>query len=217
MGHDPVGIDALVAASGLTAEAVSSMLLVLELRGYVSTFPGGRYSRIDARKPGVKPPNPHPAALFRNRIRTVAVNENVIDVLIYIYETYMDGDQPVPADHVLMQEELLEAGFKQGEIKKAFDWLDELAWTQGTLEYTADAAHGLDAHLHRGRDPEAGHGNPRHAAVPGAKRHARRLQPRDRDRARHGPGNRRADAPMTLSGSSCWCWSTSRARRPHSP
>lgn len=63
------------------------------------------------------------------------MNENVIDVLIYIYETYMDGDQPVPADHIMMQEELLEAGFKQDEIKKAFDWLDELAWSQGTLDY----------------------------------------------------------------------------------
>lgn len=68
------------------------------------------------------------------------MNENVIDVLIYIYETYMDGDQPVPADHVMMQEELLEAGFRQDEIRKAFDWLDELAWTQGTLEYTPDPA-----------------------------------------------------------------------------
>jgi len=68
------------------------------------------------------------------------VNENVIDILIYIYETYMDGDQPVPADQVMMQEELIEAGFQQGEIKKAFDWLDELAWTQGTLEYTPDPA-----------------------------------------------------------------------------
>lgn len=68
------------------------------------------------------------------------VNENVIDVLIYIYETYMDGEQPVPADHIMMQEELLEAGFQQGEIKKAFDWLDELAWTQGTLAYTPERA-----------------------------------------------------------------------------
>jgi Smg protein len=65
------------------------------------------------------------------------VNENVIDVLIYIYETYMDGDQPVPSDHIMMQEELLEAGFRQDEIKKAFDWLDDLAWSQGTLEYTS--------------------------------------------------------------------------------
>ena len=63
------------------------------------------------------------------------MNENVIDVLIYIYETYMDGDQPVPADHVVMQAELLEAGFQQQEIGKAFDWLDELASNQGTLAY----------------------------------------------------------------------------------
>ncbi|MEN8175062.1 MAG: DUF494 domain-containing protein [Pseudomonadota bacterium] len=66
------------------------------------------------------------------------MNESIIDVLIYIYETYMDGDQPVPSDHVMMQEELLEAGFQQGEIKKAFDWLDELAWSQGSLEYASD-------------------------------------------------------------------------------
>jgi Smg protein len=61
------------------------------------------------------------------------VNENVIDVLIYIYETYMDGDQPVPPDQIIMQEELLNVGFQEGEITKAFDWLDELAWRQGML------------------------------------------------------------------------------------
>jgi len=46
MGFDPTGIDDLVAASGLTAEAVSSMLLMLELQGLVTAFPGGRYSRV---------------------------------------------------------------------------------------------------------------------------------------------------------------------------
>jgi Smg protein len=61
------------------------------------------------------------------------VNENIIDVLIYIYETYMDGDQPVPPDQIIMQEELLNVGFQEGEITKAFDWLDELAWRQGML------------------------------------------------------------------------------------
>jgi Smg protein len=64
------------------------------------------------------------------------VNENVIDVLIYIYETYMDGDQPVPPDQIIMQEELLNVGFQEGEITKAFDWLDELAWRQGMLSET---------------------------------------------------------------------------------
>lgn len=45
MGFDPVAIDALVERCGLTAEAVSSMLLILELRGQVAAVDGGRYVR----------------------------------------------------------------------------------------------------------------------------------------------------------------------------
>ena len=62
------------------------------------------------------------------------MNENVIDVLIYIYENYMDGEEAVPADQIMLEEELVEAGFPKGEIQKAFNWLDELAWRQGSLE-----------------------------------------------------------------------------------
>ena len=47
LGYDPVSIDELITRSGLTAEAVSSMLLLLELDGHVSSAPGGRYSRTD--------------------------------------------------------------------------------------------------------------------------------------------------------------------------
>jgi Smg protein len=61
------------------------------------------------------------------------VNENLIDVLIYIYENYMDSEESVPVDQVTLEEELLQAGFKAGEVNKAFDWLDELAWRQGSL------------------------------------------------------------------------------------
>lgn len=68
------------------------------------------------------------------------MNENVIDVLIYIYENYMDGDESVPTDQILLEEELVEAGFPKGEIEKAFNWLDELAWRQGSLEVTGAAA-----------------------------------------------------------------------------
>ena len=45
MGHDPLAPDELIARSGLPAQSVSSMLLLLELQGYVSSHPGGRYSR----------------------------------------------------------------------------------------------------------------------------------------------------------------------------
>ena len=46
MGHDPVGVDRLVERTGLTPEAVSSMLLLLELQGHVSALSGGRYARL---------------------------------------------------------------------------------------------------------------------------------------------------------------------------
>jgi len=46
LGYDPIEIDSLVAQSGLTAETVSSMLLLLELDGQVASLSGGRYVRV---------------------------------------------------------------------------------------------------------------------------------------------------------------------------
>lgn len=44
LGHDPVGIDALVERTGLTVEVLSSMLLLMELEGRVAVN-HGRYAR----------------------------------------------------------------------------------------------------------------------------------------------------------------------------
>jgi DNA processing protein len=46
IGHDPVSIDTLIERSGLTADAVSSMLLQMELNGLVANCPGGKVQRI---------------------------------------------------------------------------------------------------------------------------------------------------------------------------
>jgi DNA processing protein len=46
IGHDPVSIDTLIERSGLTADAVSSMLLQMELYGLVSNCPGGKVQRM---------------------------------------------------------------------------------------------------------------------------------------------------------------------------
>ena len=43
MGWDPANVDTLVNRSGLTAEEVSSMLLILELDGRVEPLTGGTY------------------------------------------------------------------------------------------------------------------------------------------------------------------------------
>ncbi|MBL1141763.1 MAG: DNA-protecting protein DprA [Proteobacteria bacterium] len=45
MGYDSVSVDNLVILTGLTAEAVSSMLLILELQGMIESQQGGRYCR----------------------------------------------------------------------------------------------------------------------------------------------------------------------------
>jgi DNA processing protein len=46
LGFDPTDLDALVVRTGFKAEAVSSMMLILELEGHVQAAPGGRYSRV---------------------------------------------------------------------------------------------------------------------------------------------------------------------------
>jgi len=46
LGFNPVGIDALSERCGLTSQAISSMLLLLELQGEVEALPGARYARI---------------------------------------------------------------------------------------------------------------------------------------------------------------------------
>ena len=46
MGYDPVTVDQLIQRSGFTAEAVCSMLLLLELEGHVSSVAGGKFIRM---------------------------------------------------------------------------------------------------------------------------------------------------------------------------
>jgi len=46
LGYDPIQIDVLIERCGLTADVVSSMLLLLELQGQVESLPGGRYVQI---------------------------------------------------------------------------------------------------------------------------------------------------------------------------
>ena len=45
LGHDPLPIDTIIRRSGLTAKAVSAMLLLLELKGQVEAHAGGAFSR----------------------------------------------------------------------------------------------------------------------------------------------------------------------------
>ena len=46
LGFDPADLDMLVVRTGFKPEAVSSMMLILELQGHVQAAPGGLYSRV---------------------------------------------------------------------------------------------------------------------------------------------------------------------------
>ena len=46
IGFAPTDFDSLVTATGLTAAAISSMLMSLELDGHVADLGGGRYQRL---------------------------------------------------------------------------------------------------------------------------------------------------------------------------
>jgi DNA processing protein len=49
MGFDAITVDMLVERTGLTTEVVSSILLMLELQGDVSSTAGGLYIRLPER------------------------------------------------------------------------------------------------------------------------------------------------------------------------
>lgn len=55
------------------------------------------------------------------------MKEDIFDVLIYLFENYLDGDSDNYPDTDVIANELLEAGFQQPDVSKAFDWLESLA------------------------------------------------------------------------------------------
>jgi len=61
--------------------------------------------------------------------------ENMVDVLIYLYENYLDGESQPPSDQGELEDELTQAGFTNAEIRKALRWLDELAVGVDTPQY----------------------------------------------------------------------------------
>lgn len=51
----------------------------------------------------------------------------MMDILMYLFETYIQGDAELYLNQDELEEELLRAGFYQEDIYKALIWLEELA------------------------------------------------------------------------------------------
>ena len=70
------------------------------------------------------------------------MKENVLDVLMYLFETYIDADEEPQADHNELRDELSRAGFGDTEIDRALDWLDGLAENHDGLTHNRQTDHG---------------------------------------------------------------------------
>jgi Smg protein len=54
------------------------------------------------------------------------MKENIFDVLIYLFENYLDDAIELHPDSDDIKTELLQAGFEPTEVNNAFDWLETL-------------------------------------------------------------------------------------------
>jgi Smg protein len=55
------------------------------------------------------------------------MKESVLDVLMYLFENYLDDEEEIATDRDTLNLELKEAGFGQVEVDKALAWLEDLA------------------------------------------------------------------------------------------
>ena len=55
------------------------------------------------------------------------MKQNVVDVLMYLFENIITDENPVFPEHEHMFDQLEDMGFPQHEILLAFDWLEDLA------------------------------------------------------------------------------------------
>ena len=55
------------------------------------------------------------------------MKETVLDVLMYLFDNYEDEDVKLTPDQDALRDQLIDAGFAEREVGKAFDWLEELA------------------------------------------------------------------------------------------
>jgi len=67
------------------------------------------------------------------------MKENIFDVLMYLFENYMEEEIDMLPDSDAIKTELEEAGFGQLEVNKAFNWLESLS-RQGSIRPTVTTA-----------------------------------------------------------------------------
>jgi len=68
------------------------------------------------------------------------MKETVLDVLLYIFENYIDDDSGFVPDQEMIREELAAAGFPGDEIERAFVWIEGLGTRNSDQDEPGTAA-----------------------------------------------------------------------------
>ncbi len=55
------------------------------------------------------------------------MKESIFDVLMYLFEHYIDDEAQTEPDRDELEDHLIEVGFGNAEVSGAFDWLEDLA------------------------------------------------------------------------------------------
>jgi len=69
-------------------------------------------------------------AVTRASPGALEVKDNVLDLLIYLFENYLHAEDEPRPDRVTLKHELDKAGFAEIDIERALEWLDALSGEQ---------------------------------------------------------------------------------------
>lgn len=75
------------------------------------------------------------------------MKEGVFDVLMYLFETYIDAEEEPEPDQNELRGELAKAGFGDKEIDRALDWLDGLAENHSEAILNPQTEHGSRVYI----------------------------------------------------------------------
>ena len=62
------------------------------------------------------------------------MKESVLDVLIYLFDHYVEEELEITPDQEILKSQLIQAGFADTQVSKAIDWLECLALQKDELE-----------------------------------------------------------------------------------
>jgi len=67
------------------------------------------------------------------------MKQTLIDILIYLFENYIEEDIELETDGERLKSELRSAGFESTQVSKAFDWLQDLAESESGSAFNIGA------------------------------------------------------------------------------